>query len=118
MPRPDSLNIPGIPQHTTQRGNNRQACFYADEDYLLHMKLPGNGCRAYDCSLHAYVLMTNHLHQLLTPSTSEGASRVMHDVGRDFVRAINKSCRRTGTLREGRFKSSLVELPLQCLGQT
>ena len=118
MPRPDRLNIPGIPKHITQRGNNRQACFYTDEDHLLYMKLPANACRAYDCSLHACVLMTSHVHLLLIPWTSAGASLVMHDAGRDLVRAINKPHRRTGTLREGRFKTSPVELPLQCLGQT
>ena len=115
MPRPARLNIPGIPQHITQRGNNRQAGFYADEDYRLYMELPGKACRAYDCSLHAYVLMTDHIHLLLTPSTPEGASLVMRDTGRDFVRAINKSCRRTGTLWEGRFKSSLVDTGRYCL---
>lgn len=115
MPRPDRLNIPGIPQHVTQRGNNRQACFYADEDYQLYLQLLNTACRAHDCCLHAYVLMTNHAHLLITPSTPDGVSRVMCDLGRDFVRNINRAYRRTGTLWEGRFKSSLVDTDRYCL---
>ena len=61
MPRPARLNLPDIPQHITQRGNNRQACFYSDDDYRLYLELLHGACRAHDCSLHAYVLMTNHV---------------------------------------------------------
>jgi putative transposase len=75
MPRPVRLNIPGMPQHITQRGNNRQACFYAAEDYRLYLELLGDACRRHECSLHAYVLMTNHVHLLMTPATPEGTSR-------------------------------------------
>ena len=115
MPRPTRLNIPGVPQHVTQRGNNRQACFYTDEDYRLYLDLLNATCRTHDCSLHAYVLMTNHVHLLITPSTPEGVSRVIQDLSRDFVRTINRSYRRTGTLWEGRFKSSLVDTNRYCL---
>ena len=115
MPRPARLNIPGIPQHVTQRGNNRQACFYADDDYRLYLELLQDACRAHACSLHAYVLMTNHVHLLLTPSTPDGVSSVMCDLGRDFVRTINRRYNRTGTLWEGRFKSSLVDINHYCL---
>lgn len=115
MPRPRRLNIPFIPQHITQRGNNRQACFYADDDYRLYLGLLDKACRTHDCSLHAYCLMTNHVHLLMTPSAPAGASRVMQDVGRDFVRSFNRIHRRTGTLWEGRFKSSLVDTRRYCL---
>jgi putative transposase len=115
MPRPHRLNIPDIPQHITHRGNNRQACFYTDNDYRLYLELLDAACRVHDCSLHAYVLMTNHVHLLMTPSTPDGVSRVMQDLGRDFVRAINRTYRRTGTLWEGRFKSSLVDTSRYCL---
>jgi len=115
MPRPARLNIPGIPQHVTQRGNNRQACFYADEDYRLYLELLNDACRIHACTLHAYVLMTNHVHLLITPSTTDGVSRVMCDLGRDFVRTINRNYHRTGTLWEGRFKSSLVDTNRYCL---
>ena len=109
MPRPARLNIPDIPQHITQRGNNRQACFYSNTDYRLYLDLLHEACRTHDCSLHAYVLMTNHVHLLMTPSTPEGVSMVIRDLGRDYVRTINKTYRRSGTLWEGRFKSSLVD---------
>ena len=115
MPRPLRLNIPGLPQHITQRGNNRQACFITDNDYRHYLELLNTACRARECVLHAYVLMTNHIHLLMTPSTPEGVSRVMQDVGRDFVRAINQTYRRTGTLWEGRFKSSAVDTDRYCL---
>ena len=115
MPRPIRLKIPGVPQHITQRGNNRQACFYTDEDYRLYLDLLDSACRVHDCCLHAYVLMTNHVHLLITPSEPESVSRVMQDLCRDFVRTINKSYRRTGTLWEGRFKSSLVDTSRYCL---
>ena len=61
MPRPTRLHLPGIPQHITQRGNNRQACFYAAEDYRLYLELLQAACRNHACELHAYVLMTNHV---------------------------------------------------------
>jgi putative transposase len=115
MPRPIRLNLPDIPQHITQRGNNRQVCFYSDNDYRLYMELLHKACRAHDCSLHAYVLMTNHVHLLITPSTPEGVSKVMRDLGRDYVRTINRTYRRSGTLWEGRFKSSLVDTNRYCL---
>ena len=115
MPRPARLNIPGVPQHVTQRGNNRQACFYADDDYRLYLGLLRKACLTHDCSLHAYVLMTNHVHLLISPATPEGVSRVMQDLSRDYVRTINRSYRRTGTLWEGRFKSSLVDTRRYCL---
>jgi putative transposase len=115
MPRPARLNLPDIPQHITQRGNNRQVCFHADNDYRLYLELLHEACRAHDCSLHAYVLMTNHAHLLMTPATPEGVSKVMRDLGRDYVRAINRTYRRTGTLWEGRFKSSLVDTNRYCL---
>jgi putative transposase len=115
MPRPVRLNLPDIPQHITQRGNNRQACFYSNEDYRLYLDLLHEACRNHDCSLHAYVLMTNHVHLLMTPSTPEGVSMVIRDLGRDYVRTINKTYRRSGTLWEGRFKSSLVDKARYCL---
>jgi len=115
MPRPARLNLPNIPQHITQRGNNRQTCFFSDEDYRLYLKLLAAGCYRHQCDLHAYILMTNHAHLLMTPTTPEGVSLVMRDLGRDYVRIINKTYRRSGTLWEGRFKSSLVDKEYYCL---
>jgi putative transposase len=115
MPRPTRLNLPNIPQHVTQRGNKRQACFFSDDDYCLYLKLLAASCRRHTCELHAYVLMTNHVHLLITPTTPEGVSLVIRDLGRDFVRIINKIYRRTGTMWEGRFRSSLVDKEHYCL---
>jgi len=109
MSRPPRLNIAGIPQHIVQRGNNRQACFKSTSDYELYLALLGVACRKHECDIHAYVLMTNHVHILLTPNNPEGASLVFRDLGRDYVRQFNRKYKRTGTLWEGRFKSSLVD---------
>jgi putative transposase len=115
MPRPTRLNLPDIPQHVTQRGNNRQACFFSDDDYLLYLDLLAESCHKHKCELHAYVLMTNHVHLLMTPRTPEGVSLAIQDMGRNYVRTINRTYRRSGTLWEGRFKSSLVDKERYCL---
>jgi len=115
MPRPPRLHLPGIPQHITQRGNNRQACFYTADDYRLYLEKLATACRAHGCYLHAYVLMTNHIHLLLTPGQTDSISLVIRDIGRNYVRAVNRSYRRTGTLWEGRFKSSPVDSERYCL---
>ncbi len=109
MPRPKRLNIPGIPQHAVQRGNNRQVCFLDNFDYQLYLKLLKQSCEKHECQLHAYVLMSNHVHLLLTPGIEDGVSLLFRDLGRDYVRQFNNRYERTGTLWEGRFKSSLVE---------
>lgn len=109
MPRPKRLNIPGVPQHVVQRGNNRQACFVDHYDYRLYLKLLEQACSKHECKIHAYVLMSNHVHMLLTPEIKDGVSLLFRDLGRDYVRLFNKRYERTGTLWEGRFKSSLVD---------
>lgn len=109
VPRPKRVNIVGIPQHIVQRGNNRQACFRDNADYRLYLHLLAVACSRHSCDVHAYVLMTNHVHLLLTPHQPTGASLVFRDLGRDYVRQFNKRHGRTGTLWEGRFKSSLVD---------
>jgi len=115
MPRPTRLNLAGIPQHITQRGNNHQACFFADTDYKLYLSLLAEACKRHHCSVHAFVLMTNHVHLLITPEIPTGVSLVIRDLGRDYVRQINKAYKRTGTMWEGRFKSSLVDKETYCL---
>lgn len=109
MARKPRINLPGMPYHVIQRGNNRQACFFAEEDYAFYLECLGDALEKYGCDLHAYVLMTNHVHLLITPETSDGVSKVMQSVGRRYVQYINYTYRRTGTLWEGRFKSSLVD---------
>lgn len=115
MPRPRRLNLVGIPQHITQRGNNRQTCFFDDDDRLTYLELLQRAARRRACDVHAYVLMTNHVHILATPSVAHGASLLMQDLGREYVRYINRTHQRSGTLWEGRFKSSLVDSACYCL---
>ncbi|MDH3401766.1 MAG: transposase [Chromatiales bacterium] len=115
MPRPRRLNLANVPQHVIQRGNNRQACFFNEIDHRLYLKLLDSSCQLHQCQLHAYVLMTNHVHLLMTPLKPDGVSLVLRDLGRDYVRTINKVHQRSGTLWEGRFRSSLVDATSYCL---
>lgn len=115
MPRPRRLNLVGIPQHITQRCNNRQACFFDNEDRQIYLALLQRAARRRGCDIHAFVLMTNHVHILATPSVADGVSRLMQDVGREYVRYINSTYGRSGTLWEGRFKSSPVDSAEYCL---
>ena len=109
MPRKPRIYLAGMPYHVIQRGNNRQACFYAEQDYLFYLECLTDACRRYTVAVHAYVLMTNHVHLLMTPANDDGISRVMQSVGRRYVQYINREYRRSGTLWEGRHKSSLVD---------
>lgn len=108
MPRKPRMYLAGIPCHVIQRGNNRDACFYAEQDYPFYLECLQDACRRYRVAVHAYVLMTNHVHLLMTPEDSEGISRVMQSVGRRYVQYINFEYQRSGTLWEGRHKASLV----------
>jgi putative transposase len=109
MPGKPRMYLPDIPCHVIQRGNNRQASFYAEQDYLFYLECLEDACRRYRVAVHAYVLMTNHVHLLMTPVEEEGISRVMQSVGRRYVQYINYEYRRSGTLWEGRHKSSVVD---------
>lgn len=109
MPRKPRFNLVEIPQHVVQRGNNRQPTFFAEEDYRFYLDCLGEAASKYRCALHAYVLMTNHVHLLVTPGTPEAVSRMMQSVGRRYVQYINYSYKRSGTLWEGRYKASLVQ---------
>ncbi len=109
MPRKPRMYLPGVPCHVIQRGNNRDACFFSDQDYLFYLSCLQDACRRYRVSVHAYVLMTNHVHLLMTPEDSGGISRVMQSLGRRYVQYINYEYQRSGTLWEGRHKASLVD---------
>jgi putative transposase len=109
MARRPRLSVVGVPQHVIQRGNNRQATFFAAEDYRLFLACLSEAAHKHACSVHAYVLMTNHVHLLLTPNQPDAVSRTMQDVGRRYVQHVNFSYGRSGTLWEGRFKASLVD---------
>ena len=107
MPRRPRIVVPGIPLHIIQRGNNRQACFFADDDYHRYLEWLTEYAAKSDCTIHAYVLMTNHVHLLLTPGTEDAAGLLMKRLGQRYVQYINRSYRRSGTLWEGRFRSCL-----------
>ena len=109
MPRPTRIDLPGIPQHVIQRGNDRQPCFFADTDYLRYRADLRELALREGCAVHAYVLMTNHVHLLVTPAAPGAVARVMQSLGRRYVRYINDRYHRTGTLWEGRYKSCPVE---------
>jgi len=109
MPRKPRFNLVGIPQHVIQRGNNRDPCFFGEEDYHRYLGDLKEATDKYDCRIHAYVLMTNHVHILVTPMQSHAISDMMQSLGRRYVYYINKSYRRTGTLWEGRYKSSFID---------
>lgn len=109
MPRKPRIVLPGHPVHIIQRGNNRNATFYTDDDYRFYLEALHQASKHYQCAIHAYVLMTNHVHLLMTPMTEGSVSSVMQSIGRRYVRYINKTYKRTGTLWEGRFKHSLIQ---------
>ena len=115
MPRPQRICIPGLPHHIVQRGNNRSATFYHGDDYEKYLTLLGKAAIKHNSVVHAYVLMTNHVHLLVSPSSSDGLSLTMQTLGRRFVNYINKRYRRTGTLWKGRFKCSVVDSEHYCL---
>ncbi len=116
MPRKPRMYIPGIPAHVVQRGNNREPCFFSDDDYRYYRQCLEKGLKRYRVQCHAYCLMTNHVHLLLTPSDETGISRMMALLGKNYVMYINKTYRRTGTLWEGRHKSSLIDADNYLLG--
>ena len=109
MPRPPRPDLADVPQHVIQRGNDRQACFFRDDDYRTYLALLREAALRNGCRVHAYVLMTNHVHLLVTPAQAGGVSRMMQTLGRNYVGHVNGTYRRTGTLWEGRFKSCLVD---------
>ena len=109
MPRRIRLDLPDVPLHIVQRGNNRQQTFFADDDFAFYLQCLREAADRHSCDVHAYVLMTNHVHLLVTPYSNRGVSRLMQSVGRRYVQYVNYTYRRTGTLWEGRFKASLVE---------
>jgi REP-associated tyrosine transposase len=109
MPRRARLRIADAPLHIIQRGNNRSVCFFADHDYGCYLHHLGELSARYACSIHAYVLMTNHVHLLLTPRRPDGASLLMKHLGQRYVQYVNRVYERSGTLWEGRFRSSIVQ---------
>jgi putative transposase len=103
--------FPGIALHVRQRGNDRRDCFREERDRLVYLSALRVLCERWACALHAYCLMTNHVHLLLTPQAGGNPSMLMRDLGRSYVRYFNDRHGRTGTLWEGRFQSCLVDSP-------
>ncbi|HSV58750.1 MAG TPA: transposase [Variovorax sp.] len=109
MARLPRLTLPGQPHHVIQRGNNRQPIFVDHEDRQMLLGLIGEHAARLQVALHAYVLMDNHFHLLATPTSSEGLPQWMQAVGRRYVRYFNDRHGRTGTLWEGRYRSTLIQ---------
>jgi putative transposase len=115
MPRPPRLDLPGIPQHIVQRGVDRRPCFVLEIHYQEYLRHLTELAERFECQIHAYALMCNHVHLLATPAQAGGIGRLMQAVGRRYVSFFNFTMNRTGTLWEGRFKSCLVDSEMYVL---
>ena len=118
MPRIARPVIPGMPHHIVHRGNNRQQIFYQEKDYLFLIKSIREAKKNFDCLLYAYCFMLNHIHMILVPKNIDGLSKMLKLVAGRYTRYINKNYERTGTLWEGRFKSSPIETERYLFGCT
>jgi putative transposase len=109
MPRKKRFYQPNVPVHVFQRGHNSEPVFLEDKDYLGYLRFLKASSDALGCLVHAYVLMTNHVHLLVTPKTADSISLLFQNIGRQFVPYINKTYRRRGSLWEGRHKGNILE---------
>jgi putative transposase len=109
MPRHARFTLAGIALHIVARGHNRAPCFRVDADRERYLHELAEAASRYDCAIHAYCLMTNHVHLLATPTSASSAARMMKDVGQRHTQYFNYRYERIGTLWEGRFRSSLVQ---------
>jgi putative transposase len=109
MARLPRFVLPNQPQHVIQRGDNRQEIFCAESDYRFYLDKLHGAAQKHECTIHAYVLMTNHVHLLITPQTDVGIGKVMQTLGRYYVQYYNYCYRRSGTLWEGRYKATLID---------
>jgi len=109
MPRRPRVVLPHTPLHIIQRGNNRQICFVADEDYRFYLDWLHEFAGKTGCRVHAYVLMTNHVHLLLSADRGDSVGALMKGLGQRYVQHFNRTYSRSGTLWEGRFRSCLIQ---------
>ena len=109
MPRRPRVHLDNVPLHIVQRGHNRAPCFHAEEDYTAYLHWLGEALKETRCHLHAYALMTNHVHLLLTPENAGAIPDLVISLGRRYVQTINTTYHRTGTLWDSRYKSSLIQ---------
>jgi putative transposase len=109
MPRLSRIVLPDVPLHVIQRGNNHQACFVDESDHCAYLSILEKYAIGCGCAIHAYVLMTNHVHLLLSPREQESAAAMMKQLGQQYVQYFNRRHGRSGSLWEGRFRSCLVQ---------
>ncbi|HEY0064279.1 MAG TPA: transposase [Telluria sp.] len=101
--------FPHVPLHIIQRGNNRAPCFFSKNDYQAFLDMLAEASEQFPCAVHAYVLMPNHLHILVTPTKAAAAAEMVKWLGQKYVQFVNRKYGRVGTLWQGRFRSCLVE---------
>lgn len=116
MPRRARLILPNVTVHVIQRGNNRQACFYQEPDYRNYLEWLHEYAVECNCRIHAYVLMTNHVHLLATPAHADSLGAMMKRLGQRYVQYVNRAYKRSGTLWEGRYRSCLASDETYVLG--
>jgi REP-associated tyrosine transposase len=109
MPRHARAILPDVAVHLIQRGNNRSACFHRDADYLVYLDHLRELSQRHGCEIHAYCLMTNHVHLLATPRKVNACALLMKNLGQRYVQYVNRSRQRSGTLWEGRFRSCIAQ---------
>jgi putative transposase len=109
MARLPRYSLSGQAQHVIQRGNNRSTIFFSQDDCRFFLNCLRTACDKHGCAVHAYVLMTNHVHLLMTPNTPDAISKVMQSVGRRYVPYVNAVNERTGTLWDGRYRATLID---------
>lgn len=109
MARMPRFMLPGQPQHIIQRGNNRSEVFCTEANYRFYLDKLSSAAKEHGCAIHAYVLMTNHAHLLMTPEREDGIGKTLQRLGRYYVQYFNHTYRRTGTLWEGRYRATLID---------
>ncbi len=109
MARKPRFNLMDIPQHVVQRGNRRQVAFSSEQDFRHYLGFLSDAATKYSCSIHAYVLMSNHVHLLATPRQPQGIPLMMQSVGRRYLQYVSDNYKHSGTLWDGRYKASHVQ---------
>ena len=109
MARLPRFFVRGYPLHVIQRGNNREDVFSEDADYHIYLEWLTEAANRHGCAIHAYVLMTNHVHLLLTPAHASSLPKTLQSLGRRYVQYVNRTYQRTGTLWEGRYRATLID---------
>ncbi len=109
MPRKPRFFVAGAPVHVLQRGHGKAAVFFDEFDYLEYLRCLKQAADSCGCAIHAYALMTNHVHLLLTPDRADSVARLFQAIGRHYVRHINQTYQRSGGLWEGRHKCNVID---------